>query len=81
MRRHEFGGAGVGVLIAWLLGPSVGLEAYADGGSPLSIAIDPVTTLVVGVLPTLVGVAAVIVATLLARRADLAGAVRFHDTP
>ena len=73
------GGAVVGVLIAWLLGPSVGLEAYADGGTALPIAIDPGSTILVGVLPTLVGVAAVIVATLLARRADLAGAVRFHD--
>ena len=75
------GGAVVGVFIAWLLGPSVGLEAYADGGPALPVAIDPLSTVLVGVLPTLVGVAAVVVATLLARRADLAGAVRFHDAP
>jgi putative ABC transport system permease protein len=75
------GGAAVGVLIAWILGPSVGLEAYADGGPALPVAIDPVATLVVGLVPTLIGVVAVIAATLLARRADLAGAVRFHDAP
>ena len=75
------GGAAVGLLTAWLLGPSVGLEAYTDGGPTLPVAIDPVSTVVVGLVPTLVGVLAVIAATLLARRADLAGAVRFHDAP
>ncbi len=73
------GGAAVGIVTAWLLGPSVGLEAYADGRSALPVAIDPLSTVLVGVVPTAVGVVAVVLATLLSRRADLAGAVRFHD--
>lgn len=73
------GGAAVGIVTAWLLGPSVGLEAYADGRGTLPVAIDPLATVLVGIVPTAVGVVAVVLATLLSRRADLAGAVRFHD--
>jgi len=73
------GGAAVGVGIAALIGPSVGLEVFAGDLPEVSIAIDPVTTLAVGVLPMLLGIVAALGGAWALRRADLAGAVRFQD--
>ena len=73
------GGAAVGVGIAMLIGPSVRLEVFAGDLTEVSIAIDPVTTLAVGVLPMLLGIVAALGGAWALRRADLAGAVRFHD--
>ena len=74
------GGTLAGLGIAWLIGPSIGLEAYADGGPTPPLAIDPVATLVVGVLPTVLGIVAVSIAAILVRRADLGRAMRFQES-
>jgi putative ABC transport system permease protein len=74
------GGTVAGLGIAWLLGPSIGLEAYADGGPAPAIAIDPLATFTVGILPTGLGIIVVSIAAILARRADLGRAMRFQES-
>ena len=74
------GGTLAGLGIAWLIGPSIGLEAYADGGPTPPLAVDPLATLTVGVLPTVVGIVAVSIAAILVRRADLGRAMRFQES-
>jgi putative ABC transport system permease protein len=73
------GGSLLGVGLAVLVGPSLGLGALADDLPSLPIVLEPLTTLAVGVLPTGIGVLAALVAGWLLRRTDLARAVRFNE--
>lgn len=73
------GGAAVGIGIALLIGPSVRLEVFAGDLPEVTVAIDPVTTLAVGILPMVLGILAALGGAWALRRADLAGAVRFQD--
>jgi putative ABC transport system permease protein len=73
------GGAVVGVGLALVIGPSVGLAAFADGLPSIPIVVDPLGTLAVGVLPMAAGVCAALMSGFVLRRSDLARAVRFNE--
>ncbi|HET6745349.1 MAG TPA: ABC transporter permease, partial [Candidatus Limnocylindria bacterium] len=72
-------GLALGIGIAYLLGPGMGLSAFAGGGETLDLRVDwPAVGLVSAGLVAVVALA-IGVGTLAARRAGAADAMRFGD--
>lgn len=74
------GGIGLGLAIATLLSPGLGLVSFTGGQSALDLAFDPLPMLLLGVAPVAVVAVAVLGGAWLVQRSDLARIARTGDT-